>query len=324
MDTIFAIITMIVLLLLISTFHNNIPEGKIGIVTRFGRFTRTIYPGFNVVYPWDSVNKLSIQNKAIEMPFQAITLDQASVHFNCTILLSLAGTDDEMVKRAFYSFTSNYAFEISVQRLLEDETRAYVATMRQAEMIGISQDVVVKIKQNVDAKIAQWGYQIDEIRYNNLHFDKVITASIDRVVAAVNELEAAENEGEALRIRKIKEAEADGEFIRIQAEAERTAWKLRGQGLSEFRQEVSKGTHIAVEDITKTTGLDPDYLLFFMYTESLKYIADNSSAGSTIFVDNNPSAPNDIMQQMSAFNKSKPVSQKNQIETDHLNTGKNK
>jgi regulator of protease activity HflC (stomatin/prohibitin superfamily) len=323
MDTIFAIITIIVLLLLIRTFYNNIPEREIGIVTRFGRFTRTISPGFNVVYPWDSVHKLSIQNKAIEMPFQAITLDQATVHFNCTIFLSLAGTDDEMVKRAFYSFTSNYAFEISVQRLLEDETRAYVATKRQAEMIGISQEVVVKIKQNVDAKIAQWGYQIDDIRYNKLHFDKVITASMARVVAAVNELEAAENEGEALRIRKTKEAEADGEFIRIQAEAERTAWKLRGQGLSEFRKEVSKGTHLAVEDIT-TTELDPDYLLFFMYTESLKYIADNSNAGSTIFVDNNPAAPNDIMQQMSAFNKSKPVSQKNKIETDHFNTGKNK
>jgi regulator of protease activity HflC (stomatin/prohibitin superfamily) len=259
------------------------------------------------MYPWDSVHKLSIQNKAIEMKFQAITLDQASVYFNCTILFSVVGTDNEMVKRAVYSFASKYEFDLSVQRLLEDETRAYVATKRQAEMIGISQDVVVKIKQNVDTKIEQWGYQVEDLRYNNLHFDKIVTTSMARVVAAVNEREAAENEGEALLIRKVKEAEADGEFVRIQAEAERTAWKLRGQGLSQFRQEVSKGVHVAVEELT-TAGLDQNYLQYFMYTESLKYIAENSNAGSTIFVDNNPSAPNNIMQQMSAFYKSKPVS----------------
>lgn len=307
MATIMTTVILIILLFFLGTFYSNISEGKIGVVTRFGRFKKTISPGLNFIYPWDSVHILSIQNKAIEMEFQAITLDQASVYFNCTILFSVIGTDDEMVKRAVYSFATKGEFNLSVQRLLEDETRAYVATKRQAEMIGISQDVVVKIKLNVDAKIEQWGYQVEDLRYNNLHFDEIVTTSMARVVAAVNEREAAENEGEALLIRKVKEAEAEGEFVRIQAEAERTAWKLRGQGLSEFRQEVSKGVHIAVEELT-TAGLDPNYLLFFMYTESLKYIAENSNAGSTIFVDNNPSAPNNIMQQMSAFYKSEPVS----------------
>ena len=303
------IIIFIIAIVLSRLLYKNIPEGHVGVISRFGRFKRIITPGFNLIYPWDKALVLSIQNRAIELEFQAITLDQASVYFNCTILFSVIGTDIEMVKRAVYSFASKSEFELSVQRLLEDETRAYVATKRQAEMIGISQDVVVKIKHNVDAKIEQWGYQVEDLRYNNLHFDAIVTSSMARVVAAVNERDAAENEGEALLIRKVKEAEAEGEFVRIQAEAERTAWKLRGQGLSEFRQEVSKGVHIAVKELT-TAGLDPNYLLFFMYTESLKYIAENSNAGSTIFVDNNPSAPNTIMQQMSAFYKSEPLTEK--------------
>jgi len=57
-----------------------------------------------------------------------------------------------------------------------------------------------------------------------------------------------------------------------------------------------------VDEMT-TARFDPNFLLFFMYTETLKHIAKNSNAGSTIFVDNNPSAPNTIMQQMSAFYK---------------------
>lgn len=287
-------------------FYAAIPEGSVGVVSRFGRFTHTFNSGLHFKYPWDSVRMLTLQNRAIEIEFQAITIDQASVYFDCTILFSVIGSDKEMVKRAVYSFATEREFKLSVQRLLEDETRAYVANKPQAEMIGISQDVVIQIKQNVDAIIATWGYQVVDLRYNNLHFDKIITKSMARVVAAVNEKDAAENEGQALLIRKVKEAEADGEYVRIQAEAERIAWKLRGQGVSEFRKEVSKGVHVAVEELT-SAGLDPNYLLFFMYTESLKYIAENSNAGSTIFVDNNPSAPNTIMQQMSAFYKSGPT-----------------
>jgi regulator of protease activity HflC (stomatin/prohibitin superfamily) len=75
----------------------------------------------------------------------------------------------------------------SINRLLEDETRTYVATKRQAEMIGISQDVVYQIKENLASKIAAWGYTIHDLRYNNITFDEVVNNSIARVVAAVNE-----------------------------------------------------------------------------------------------------------------------------------------
>lgn len=92
----------------------------------------------------------------------------------------------------------------------------------------------------------------------------------------------------------------NGEFVRIEAEAERIAWKLRGQGLSDFRVEVAKGIHIAIEDL-QSAGIDPNYLLFFMYTEALKYIGENSGEGHTIFVDHNPAVPSSIMEQMSAF-----------------------
>ena len=180
-------------------------------------------------------------------------------------------------------------FYVGCLCLAEDETRTYVATKKQADMIGLSQKVVVSIKLRIDKKINEWGYGIEDLRYHNLQFDEVVTKSMARVVAAINEREAAEHEGHALLIRKTKEAEA-----------ERIAWKLRGQGLSDFRVEVSKGVHIAVKEL-QLGGVDPNFLLFFMYTEALKYIAENGNEGHTIFVDHNPSAPSSIIEQMSAF-----------------------
>ena len=282
-------------------FHYvTIPQGSVGVVTKFGRYHRMIMPGFTWTRPWEHSEIITLQNRAMDLEFQAITIDQANVYFNCTLLYSVADGREETVKRAAFSFASEPEFSLSLRKLLEDETRSYVATKRQAEMIGISQDVVFRIKSNVDARIEGWGYRVEDLRYNNIHFDEIITKSMARVVAAINERDAAENEGMALLIRKTKEAEADGSFIKIKAEAERLAWKLRGQGLSEFRCEVAKGIHFAVDELV-LAGVDPNYMLFFMYTETLKYVAENSGAGHTIFLDTNPSRPRDIMEQMSAF-----------------------
>lgn len=284
----------------------TVPEGHVGVVTLFGKFKHTLPPGLNVTTPWKSVSKLSIQARAVDLEFQAITLDQANVHFNCTLLFSVAGGDSISVHRATFSFASSEELLLSVRRLVEDETRSYTAEKRQAEMIGVSQDLSNRIKANLDHRIAEWGYRIIELRYNNLHFDQAVMQSMTRVVAAVNEREAAQHEGEALLIRKTKDAEANGAYILINAEAECTAWKLRGQGLAEFRREVAKGVRDAVDELEEA-GLDPNYLLFFMYTEALKHIAEHSKAGHTIFVNTHASQAQDIMEQMTTFYRSTPI-----------------
>jgi regulator of protease activity HflC (stomatin/prohibitin superfamily) len=230
MEYLFVFIVFVAMVSVMVTI-STIPESNVGVLTLFGRYCGLIQSGFNIVAPWKSVQVLSLQNRAIELKFQAITLDQANVHLDCTVLYSVLSNDVDTIKRAVYTFASEKEFEISLRRLLEDETRSYVATKKQADMIGLSQEVVIVIKARIDEKINEWGYGLEDLRYHNLQFDSIVTSSMARVVAAINEREAAEHEGQALLIRKTKEAEANGEFVRIEAEAERTAWKLRGQGL---------------------------------------------------------------------------------------------
>jgi hypothetical protein len=44
-----------------------------------------------------------------------------------------------------------------------------------------------------------------------------------------------------------------------------------------------------------------------MYTEAIKYVAENAKSGHTIFVDSNPSRPRELMADMAAFYKVTPV-----------------
>jgi regulator of protease activity HflC (stomatin/prohibitin superfamily) len=122
-----------------------------------------------------------------------------------------------------------------------------------------------------------------------------------QVVASSNLKAAAENEGQALLITKTKAAEADGNAIKIAAEAERIAAQLRGQGVALFRKEVAKGMSEAANEM-KVADLDASFLLFSMWTESIKHFAENGK-GNVIFLDGSSEGMDRTMKQMMAMNR---------------------
>jgi prepilin-type processing-associated H-X9-DG protein len=114
-------------------------------------------------------------------------------------------------------------------------------------------------------------------------FDEEVMRSMSKVVAANNMKAAAENEGQALLITKTKAAEAEGNAIRIQAEAEMQAAVLRGQAVARFREEVAKGMSAAAGEMQRS-NLDASFILFSMWTEALKQVSENST-GNVFFFD---------------------------------------
>src|SRR5215217_3444506 len=120
--------------------------------------------------------------------------------------------------------------------------------------------------------------------------------SMSQVVASNNLKAAAENEGQALLITKTRAAEAEGNSIKISAEAERQAAQLRGQGVALFRQEVAKGMSEAAEQM-KQANLDTNVILFSMWTEAIKNFAE-SGKGNVIFLDGSPEGMQSTMNQI--------------------------
>lgn len=297
------IIFLVILVLFILVMLANVvtvDQGHVLIVTQFGRYKRFSRPGLSFKLPWEKkLLRLSLQNRAMELNFQAITKDQANVYFKSMLLYSVANDTENSFKNAAFSFNSSQEFILALQKLVEGEVRAYVATKNQDEVLGIRQEMASSIKEHVDQRIEVWGYALHDIQITDLQFDKEITDSMAKVVSSFNLRKAAENEGAALLIKKTKEAEAEGAFITIQAESEKIAWRKKGEGLAAFREEVSKGIKVAVEELNEA-NVDPSYLLFFMYTETLKHMAEKG-VGSTIFIDSSASAQDKVMQQFAGL-----------------------
>ena len=120
-----------------------------------------------------------------------------------------------------------------------------------------------------------------------------------QVVASNNLKAAATNEGDALLIRKTKEAEAVGPAVRIEAEAERTAAQLRGQGVALFREEVARGLAHAAREL-EDNSVDSSLILFSMWTESIRHMAENGK-GNVLFLDGSPAGMQDQMRDLMAM-----------------------
>ncbi|MCY7420325.1 MAG: SPFH domain-containing protein [Chitinophagaceae bacterium] len=298
MNTLFQYWWLILLLFIIFSGLVTVTQGTIAVVTMFGKFQRILRPGLNFKIPLieQIYKRVSIQNRSVELEFQAVTVDQANVYFKSMLLYSVQNEDEETIKRVAFKFISDKDLMQALIRTVEGSIRAFVATKRQAEILLLRREIVLFVKEQIDHSLEEWGYHLQDLQINDITFDKLILESMSRVVASNNLKAAAENEGQALLITKTKGAEAEGNAIKIAAEAEREAARLRGQGVALFRQEVAKGMSQAAEEM-KQANLDTNVILFSMWTEAVKNFAEYGK-GNMLFLDGSPAGMQRTMQQI--------------------------
>jgi regulator of protease activity HflC (stomatin/prohibitin superfamily) len=245
-------------------------------------------------------SKISIQNRSVELEFQAVTFDQANVYFKAMLLYSVLDQQEESIKNVAFKFVDERNLMQALIRTVEGSIRAFVATKRQSEVLILRRDIVEHVKEQLDTILEGWGYHLQDLQLNDITFDDIIMKSMSQVVASNNLKAAAENEGQALLITKTKAAEADGNAIKISAEAERQAAQLRGQGIALFREEVAKGMSTAAKEM-QSANMDTSVILFTMWTESIKHFAENSK-GNVIFLDGSTDGMHRTMKEMMSLN----------------------
>ncbi|MFN8330914.1 MAG: SPFH domain-containing protein [Saprospiraceae bacterium] len=185
-------------------------------------------------------------------------------------------------------------------RSVEGSVRAFVATKKQSEVLVLRREIVENVKEHLDNTLEDWGYHLIDLQINDITFDEEVMRSMAKVVASNNLKAAAENEGQALLITKTKAAEAEGNAIRISAEAEKLAAQLRGQGIAAFREEVAKGMSKAAK-LMEDSNLDASFIMFNIWTEAIKNFAEQGK-GNVIFLDGNIDTMERSLRQLMAMN----------------------
>jgi len=292
---IFVVIVLLVLIVVARSLFRTVPQATVAVVTVFGKYHRIMREGLNFKMPWENVaHRLSLQNRALQLEFQAITQDQANVKFATMVLYAVAAAEEEAIKKAVFSFATAGEFQLALQRTIDGSIRQFVATTKQADILGMRAEIVDHTKKNLDEVVLAWGYVVRDIQITDMTFDREIIDSMARVVSSKNLLAAASNEGAALLVKRTKDAEAEAAYKTIGAEADKKAAALRGEGLALFRKNIAIGMKEAADSL-KSAGVDTRFLLFLEYTDALKYVSEHSQ-GKVIFMDNGAAAAAKVTQ----------------------------
>ena len=164
-----------------------------------------------------------------------------------------------------------------------------------------------EVKEQLDSTLALWGYHLIDLQLNDIRFDERVTKSMAEVVASMNLKAAATYEGDALLIKRTKEAEAEGASIRIAAEAEKQAALLRGEGVALFREKVSQGLSQAARELQPYDTAN-QMILFSMWTESMQQIAEKGK-GNILFFDGSTEGASNTLKQLLAISSAPRLSE---------------
>lgn len=297
------IILLVFALLIFFLSFVTVQQGSVAVITVFGKYRRIMMPGLNMKIPFveKMYKKISVQNRSAELSFQAVTMDQANVNFTAMLLYSVLSSSEETIKNVAFKFIDDRNFMQALVRSIEGSVRAFVATKRQSEVLLLRHEIVEAVKEQLDVSLEQWGYHLIDLQLNDITFDEEVMRSMAKVVASNNLKAAAENEGQALLITRTKAAEAEGNFIKISANAEKEAAQLRGQGIALFREEIARGMAEAAKKMQES-NLDTSLILFSMWTEAIKNFAEQGK-GNVIFLDGSTEGMEHTLKQMMAMNQ---------------------
>src|SRR5919206_1061703 len=143
---------LILLVIIIFSGLFTVNQGYVAVITMFGKYRRAAGPGLNFKIPLlEQVYKqISVQNRSVEMEFQAVTIDQANVYFKSMLLYSVQNTNEDTIKKVAFVFISDRDLMQALTRTIEGSIRAFVATKRQAEVMCQRKEIVDYVKDKID------------------------------------------------------------------------------------------------------------------------------------------------------------------------------
>ena len=103
------LISIVILVIALATLFLSfvtVQQGTLAVITVFGKYRRILSPGLSMKIPFVEVifKRVSIQNRSVELEFQATTIDQANVYFKAMLLYAVFNPNEETIKNVAFKF----------------------------------------------------------------------------------------------------------------------------------------------------------------------------------------------------------------------------
>lgn len=281
------ILAIIVLVTLLKTLY-TVRTSQAGVVERFGKFNRIVRPGLHVLVPYaERVFFVDLQVQQAQFSVETKTRDNVFVQIPVSVQYQIL---DANIYDAFYRLSSP---KKQIESFVFNSILGHVPKLTLDETFEQQSGISVAVKVELDQIMSGFGFNILTALVTDIVPDAKVKAAMNDINAAQRSQVAAMARGEADKILKVKQAEAEAE-----------SKALQGKGIAAERQAIIDGLRSSIEHFRESvpgaTAEDVMALvLLTQYFDTLKDIGIRSNT-NTLFLPNNPGAANDFLQQILA------------------------
>ena len=301
----FLFVALLALITVVKTLF-TVRTATAGVVERFGRFNRIVRPGLQVLMPFaEKAYIVDLMVQQAQFSVETKTKDNVFVQIPVSVQYQVL---DDKIADAFYKLSSP---QKQIESFVFNSILGHVPKLTLDETFEQQSGISVAVKVELDQIMSGFGFNILTALVTDIIPDVKVKAAMNDINAAQRSQVAAMARGEAEKILKVKQAEAEAE-----------SKALQGKGIAAERQAIIDGLSASIEHFQQGVpgATSEDVMALVLLTQYFDTLRDIGARGgtNTLFLPNNPGAAADFQTQIIAGLRS-TIKPSDQAITDALN-----